>query len=117
MANNDKFTHIFTRTLRGDIDWRSHLYKIKQFQHILIQHIDAAMRAGLRDVRHLPREQLLRHLGLGDVVNARAAAAPHGLRQFHELQAGDELEQLARLPRDLLPVAKVAGLVISDPEG
>ena len=49
MANNDTFTHIFTRILRGDIDWCSHLYKFKQFQQILIQHIDAAMRPRYTD--------------------------------------------------------------------
>ena len=44
MANNDTYTHIFTGILRGDINWCTHLHIIKQFQHILIQHIDAAMR-------------------------------------------------------------------------
>ena len=51
---------------------------------------------------------------LRDVVDAGAAAAPGGFREFGEGEPGDEFEQLAGLGGDFLAVAKVAGFVISD---
>ena len=71
----------------------------------------AACRA---DVLHLPIEKLIGHLGLSEIVNACAAAAPVALREFNELHAGNGFEQRARLQRDLLTVAKVTGLVVGD---
>ncbi len=70
-------------------------------------------RAGALDMAQFAREQLCRHFRLGDIVDARAAAAPVRLRQFLQLQPGYALEQFARLGCDFLSVAEVAGLVIS----
>ena len=71
-------------------------------------------RAGGRDVVELSLEELVGHLGLDEVVDARAAAAPHRLGQRLDVEAGDFREQLARLHGDLLPVAEMAGVVIGD---
>ena len=70
-------------------------------------------RLGRADVLHLAFEELVGHLGLREVVNARAAAAPVALGQFHELHTGDGFQQRARLGGDFLAVAEVAGLVVS----
>ncbi len=72
--------------------------------------------AGADDVPDLADEELFGLLGLGNVVDASAAAAPIGLGEFHELESRDELEQVARLLRDLLAVRQVAGVVVCDGE-
>ena len=69
-------------------------------------------RAGADEVGEFAVEQLLRHLRLGDVVDARAAAAPVRFRQLHKIQARNHPQQIARRLGNLLAVAKVAGLVI-----
>jgi len=71
-------------------------------------------RPGRADVLHLAFEELVGHLGLREVVDARAAAAPVALGQFHELHTGDGFQQRARLGGDFLAVAEVAGLVVGD---
>ncbi len=48
--------------------------------------------ASADDVSDLTDEELLGLLGLGDVIDAGAAAAPVGLGEFDQLEAGDELE-------------------------
>ena len=53
-------------------------------------------------------------LGLGDVIDAGAAAAPRGFWEFGEGEAGDEFEELAGLGGDFLAVAEVAGFVVGD---
>ena len=63
---------------------------------------------------HLAFEELVGHLGLREVVDAGATAAPTALGQFHELHAGDGPEQRARLGGDFLAVAEVAGVVVGD---
>lgn len=69
-------------------------------------------RAGGGDVVDLSLEKFPGHLGLGDVVDARAAAAPTCLWQLDQFQAGDLFEQIPRLLGDFLTVAKVATLVV-----
>ena len=68
--------------------------------------------AGGRDVVHLAAAEPLRHLGLGEVVGPRRAAADLALLERDQLQAGDHPEQLPGLAADLLAVAEVAGVVI-----
>ena len=69
---------------------------------------------GRLDVVHLAAAEPLGHLGLGQVVGPRGAAADLALFERDELQAGDHPEQLPGLGADLLAVAEVAGVVIGD---
>ena len=62
----------------------------------------------------LADEELFGLLGLGDVVDAGAAAAPVGLGEFDQLEARDELKELSRLLGHLLAVREVAGVVVGD---
>ena len=64
------------------------------------------------EVSHFPVQEILSHLRLDQVVNARAAATPSALRQFHECQSRDGPQQLSGLRGDLLPVTQVASLMI-----
>ncbi len=72
--------------------------------------------AGADDVPDLADEELFRLLGLGNVVDASATAAPVGLGKFDELEAGDQFEQIAGLLGNLLAVRQVAGVVVGDGE-
>ena len=72
----------------------------------------ADLRAGLGQMAELAVQKFLRHLGLRDVVDARAAAAPVGFGQFHEVQTGNGAQQFARRLGNFLAVAKVAGLMV-----
>ena len=72
--------------------------------------------AGADDVPDLADEELFGLLGLGDVVDAGAAAAPIGLGEFDELEARDELQEVAGLFGDLLAVRQVTGVVVGDGE-
>ena len=72
--------------------------------------------AGTDDVPDLPDEELLGLLRLGDVVDASAAAAPVGFGEFHKLESGDELQEVAGLLGDLLAVRQVTGIVVGDRE-
>ena len=58
--------------------------------------------------------QLVRGVGLQEVVNARRAAAQSGLFDFAEFQAGDRGEQLAGLVHNRLRVAEMAGVMVGD---
>ena len=72
--------------------------------------------AGADDVPDLPDEELFGLLGLGDIVDASAAAAPVGLGELDELEPGDQFEDVAGLLGDLLPVGQVSGVVVGDGE-
>ena len=72
--------------------------------------------AGADDVPDLADQELFGLLGLGDVVDASASAAPVGLREFDEFQAGDQFEQVAGLLGDLLSMRQVTGIVVGDGE-
>ena len=72
--------------------------------------------AGADDVPDLADEEQFGLLGLGDVVDAGAAAAPVGLGELDELEPGDELQEIAWLLGDLLAVRQVAGVVVGDGE-
>src|SRR5208282_6523724 len=49
-----------------------------------------------------------------DVVDARGTAADVRVRQFHEFNAGNGAQQLARSLADFLAVQEVAGVLIGD---
>ena len=66
------------------------------------------------DMVELALEELLGHFGLDEIINARAAATPHRLGQRGHLDAGNAFEEFAGLGRDLLAVAKMAGVVVGD---
>ena len=70
--------------------------------------------AGGGDVVDFALEKLVGHLGLDEVVDAGAAAAPHRFGEGLYLQAGNFAEQLAGLGSDFLAVAEVAGVVVGD---
>ena len=71
-------------------------------------------RAGGEDVADLPLLEPAGGFGLGDVVDARAAAAPLGLGTLTEFDAGDRTQDGARLGGDFLSVAEVAAFVVGD---
>ena len=70
--------------------------------------------AGGRDMVEFTLQKFVGHFGLDEVVDARAAAAPHRFGQRHHLQAGNFREEFARLGGDFLAVAEMAGVVIGD---
>ena len=70
--------------------------------------------AGFRDVSKLSLLQLCRHFRLGDVVDARATAAPCRFGQLDQLKAGNGIENFPWLFCDLLPVAQMTSLVVGD---
>ena len=72
--------------------------------------------AGADDVPDLADEELFGLLGLGDVVDACAAAAPISFGEFDELESGDQFEQVAGLLGNLLAVGQVTGIVVGDGE-
>src|SRR5207245_1879196 len=69
------------------------------------------VRTGADDVRDLSVEDRPRELRLGDVVCARAAAAPVRLFERDDLQTRYCREQRSWLRTDLLPVQQVTGIV------
>jgi hypothetical protein len=69
-------------------------------------------RAGRCDVADFTIEEQTSLLGLRERVDTRRAAAPRRLGQFHQRDTGQQSEQRARLPRDLLAMNQVARLVI-----
>ena len=72
--------------------------------------------AGADDVPDLADEELFGLLGLGDIIDAGAAAAPIGFGEFDKLEPRNELKEVARLLGDLLAVCQVAGVVVGDGE-
>ena len=64
----------------------------------------------------LPVTEPLRHLRLGEIVTAGAAATRVGIRQLDELEARHLPEQRARRVTHSLPVGKVARVVVGDAE-
>lgn len=71
---------------------------------------------GGEEMRDFSVAELLRGLGLEQVVDARGAAAERGFGDLGDFKAGDLREQLARLLMDALRVAEVAGVVVGDAE-
>ena len=69
------------------------------------------------EVADLAVLQPRRGVGLGDVVDAGAAAAPLGLGAFAEFDAGEGFEDGAGLGADFLAVAEVAAFVVGDCAG
>src|SRR5262245_40258365 len=69
---------------------------------------------GLADALDLPPGQLTRDLRLQDIVDARAAAAELAVRQLDQADAGNTAQERAGLAPHLLPVGKMAGIVIRD---
>ena len=55
------------------------------------------------------QKELSCHFRLREIVNASTAAAPGGLREFHQFHAGNGPEDFPRLTGDFLSVAKMAG--------
>jgi hypothetical protein len=60
--------------------------------------------------------ELLGGFGLEQIVDACRAAAEGRFCDLGDLEAGDGCEQLARLLKDALRVAEMAGVVIGDAE-
>ena len=73
--------------------------------------------AGGFDSLNFAIEQVVGHFRLNDVVDAGAAAAPGAFGKFDEFQAGDGVQDLARLRGDFLAVAQMASFVVSDGAG
>ena len=68
--------------------------------------------SGGSDVVQLSVQQGLSHCRLGQIVDAGTPAAPSALAELYESDGGQLLEQLARLPGDVLSVGQMAGFVI-----
>lgn len=66
---------------------------------------------------YLSFQQLSRHLGLNQIVNASAATAPRTFRQFYQLEVGYCFQQRAGLIHHSLPMGEVTRLVVSDELG
>ena len=64
------------------------------------------------DVFDFSLKQFVRHLGLNEIVNARAATTPRGFRKFDEFQIWNCSQKLTWLRSDLLAVAEMAGFVV-----
>src|SRR5215468_8653797 len=73
-------------------------------------------RPALPDARDLHAPQLLGHGWLGQIVDARAAAAELGVLDVHQSEAGDATEERAGLDAHLLAVGEMTGIVIGDGE-
>ena len=71
---------------------------------------DAGLRAG--HIPHLLLQKPPRHLGLGQVVDTAATAAAVGVSHLDELEAGDSLQDGARLDAGALGVGEVARVLI-----
>ena len=69
-------------------------------------------RAGRAQMSELALLEPRRGLRLGDVIDARAAAAPGRLGALAQFDAGDRPQNFPRLGGNFLPVTKMAGLVI-----
>ena len=69
--------------------------------------------AGADDVPDLADQELFGLLGLGNVIDAGAAAAPIGFGEFDEFQAGDQLKQGYGFLHDILDL-KMAGIVVEN---
>ena len=63
---------------------------------------------------HFLREQFERRFGFRDVVDARRTAALVRERHFHQFDARNRANQLARRFADFLSVREMAGILISD---
>jgi hypothetical protein len=70
-----------------------------------------------RDVARLPLAELRSRFRLDEIVDAGAAAADLRFRRAEKLDAGNRLQQLARLTADALRVRKVTRVVIDDASG
>ena len=67
-----------------------------------------------RDRIELGAQLRIGHLGMRQVVDAGAAAAPVGIGKLDEFDAGKRAQQLARRRAHLLRVREVAGVVVPD---
>jgi len=69
---------------------------------------------GAFDMPDFALKELVGHLRLNQVVDARAATAPGAFRKLDQLEIWNRVQQLARLRSNLLAMAKMAGFMISD---
>src|SRR3989338_1837986 len=74
-------------------------------------------RAGRGDVSYLAVEEFGCQLGVRDVVDARAAAAPFRLGELDELDPGNGAQDFPRLLPDFLAVAEMTCVVVSRENG
>jgi len=70
--------------------------------------------AGFYNVPYFTFLKFRRHLRLRDIVNACTAATPHRLRKLDQSQTRNCSEDFSWLPGDLLTVAQMTSLVVSD---
>ena len=70
------------------------------------------LRRGVAQRLDLAREQARRHLGLGQVVDPRGAAAVAAAGQVEQLELGDRAQQRARRRGDPLRVQQVTRIVV-----
>src|SRR5712671_1340818 len=69
-------------------------------------------RSGLGDPGELSIQELARHSGLEEIVDAGAPAAELAVAELDEPEPGDPAEQPARLVSHALPVDQMAGVVV-----
>ena len=68
--------------------------------------------SGVAEIGDFAFKQLFGECRLSDVIDAGTATAGIGFVEFNQFQAGNLLEQLARLQSYFLPVREVARIVI-----
>lgn len=66
------------------------------------------------DMLQLAFQKIASHFWLDEIVNSGTATAPGALREFNQLEIRNCFQHLSRLCCDFLPMAQVAGFVISD---
>ena len=66
------------------------------------------------NVAQLAVEKLVGHLGLDEIVNAGAAAAPGAFREINQFKVWNRAQKLTRLCGDFLAMGEMAGFMIRD---
>ncbi len=74
------------------------------------------VRRGRDDGADLVALKLARDLGMAEVVDAGAAAAPLRIGDVDDRDAFDRAEQSARLRSNALPMREMAGILVHDPD-
>ena len=83
-------------------------------QHAPRVRADDHIRRRLEDLAHLVLLELPRDLGMGQVVNASASAAPLGIVDVDKDHAFDRPQECPRLRADPLPVSEMASILVHD---
>src|ERR1700719_4040573 len=90
------------------------LSAITQLEHAAGIWCDDRLRVGLGDGLHLLFEKMAGHFGMGEVVDARAAAATVRAFRFYEFDSWNGLQQLTWLTAYPLAVGEMARILVGN---